>query len=146
MIIKGTDTSIFTINTSLNNDSFNKDIIINRSNIFGRYKMGRFSLEDNEKDDSILLTHDRNVRKTLNYLYHVQRIGGGLSYDHMSYAKLTLWQHMKVTIYNKFLPWMSKLENQMKLLTITTGIIMVCNQFRPQEVIINQPIIFQIKK
>jgi hypothetical protein len=58
----------------------------------------------------------------LKYLYHIKRVGGGLKFTHMGYIKLNFWQHFVVMFSNRLLPWLSKFNNLLKIITITTAI------------------------
>ena len=50
------------------------------------------------------------------------KINRGLKFSHMGYAKLNLWQHLEISLTNRFLPWLFKTETLFKILTIILAI------------------------
>lgn len=126
MKIKSTSNSIFTINSSLKEVSFTENIILKKPTKwlypFYRYSLGKFETENDDKIDEITLEYKTSTIHILKYLYHIKRIGGGLKFTHMGYAKLNFWQHIFVMLSNRLLPWLSKFNNLLKIITITMAI------------------------
>jgi hypothetical protein len=89
---------------------------------FYRYSLGKFETENDDRIDEITLEYKPSTIHKLKYLYHIKRIGGGLKFTHMGYAKLNFWQHFVVMFSNRLLPWLSKFNNLLKIITITTAI------------------------
>ena len=126
MKIKATSNSIFTINSSLKEVSFTENIILKKPTKwlypFYRYSLGKFETENDDRIDEITLEYKPSTIHKLKYLYHVKRIGGGLKFTHMGYTKLNFWQHFLVMFSNRLLPCISKFNNLLKIITITTAI------------------------
>lgn len=126
MKIKATSNSIFTINSSLKEVSFTENIILKKPTKwlcpFYRYSLGKFESENDDRIYEITLEYKPSTIHKLKYLYHVKRIGGGLKFTHMGYTKLNFWQHFVVMFSNRLLPWLSKFNNLLKIITITTAI------------------------
>lgn len=126
MKIKATSNFIFTINSSLKEVSFTENIILKKPTKwlypFYRYSLGKFETENDDRIDEITLEYKPSTIHKLKYLYHVKRIGGGLKFTHMGYTKLIFWQHFLVMFSNRLLPWLSKFNNLLKIITITTAI------------------------
>jgi len=126
MKIKATSNSIFTINSSLKEVSFTENIILKKPTKwlypFYRYSLGKFETENDDKIDEITLEYKPSTIHKLKYLYHIKRVGGGLKFTHMGYTKLNFWQHLCVMLSNRLLPWISKFNNLLKIITITTAI------------------------
>ncbi len=126
MKIKATSNSIFTINSSLKEVSFTEDIILKKPSkwlyLFYRYSLGKFGNENDDKIDEITLEYKPSTIHKLKYLYHIKRVGGGLKFTHMGYAKLSFLQHLCVMFSNRLLPWISKFNNLLKMITIITAI------------------------
>lgn len=126
MKIKATSNSIFTINSSLKEVSFTENIILKKPTKwlypFYRYSLGKFETENDDRIDEITLEYKPSTIHKLKYLYHIKRVGGGLKFTHMGYSKLNFWQHFVVMLSNRLLPWLSKFNNLLKIITITTAI------------------------
>jgi len=126
MKIKSTSNSIFTINSSLKEVSFTENIILKKPTKwlypFYGYSLGKFETENDDKIDEITLEYKPSTIHKLKYLYHIKRVGGGLKFTHMGYAKLNFWQHFVVMFSNRLLPWLSKFNNLLKIITIITAI------------------------
>lgn len=127
MKIKATSDLIFTFNISLKDEGkFSKNIILLKNNKlypFCRYSLAKFEDENDIKIDEIILEYKPSTIQKLKYLYHVKRIGGGLKFIHMGYAKLNFWQHINIEYSNQLLPWLSKINNLIKIITIITAIV-----------------------
>lgn len=112
MKIKAYSESIFTINTSL--DKFDKNIILKKSSF--KYSLGKY--EDEDKLDTINIEYCPYTISKLKYLYHIKKIGAGMVYEHLGYAKLTLSQHLILLFTNRLIPWVLNLENMLKIVTL----------------------------
>jgi hypothetical protein len=119
MKLKGTSKTIFTINTTLDDINFDEDIILEKPIYFGKYSTGAIK---GDKIDEVKIKFKKNVVPKLKYLYHIKKIGGGLKYSHMAYVRLNILQHIAITFFNRFIPWIKKLKNLIKILTIITSI------------------------
>lgn len=126
MKIKATSNSIFTINSSLKEVSFTENIILKKPTKwlypFYRYSLGKFETENDDRIDEVTLEYKPSTIHKLKYLYHIKRVGGGLKFTHMGYAKLNFWQHLVVMFSNRLLPWISKFNNLLKIITIITAV------------------------
>lgn len=127
MKIKATKNKIFTINSTLKNVDFTDTIVLDRpsksfiwSNFY-KYSLGKFESESDDRIDEILLKYKPETISKLRYLYHIKRIGGGLRFSHLGYAKLNFYQHIIISTSNRILPWLCKFKNILKLISILTA-------------------------
>lgn len=124
MKLKATNESIYTLNKSLKNRDFNKNVIIKKNNIFGKFNLG-FLENDNSNEDEIEITYCKNVSKTIKYLYHIKIMGPGLKFKHLAYTKATKIQALRLWFMFKFIPFFTNLENAIKIFTIIGSLISV---------------------
>ena len=122
MLIKGTLDRIFTLNTTLKDIKFDTNIFIEKNGILSRYSLGG---ENADNIDEIDMIYKPNTIKNLKYIYHVKKIGGGLRYEHLAYTKLTLLQHIQISFFNRFLPWILKVKTLFRILTIVLAIMTI---------------------
>jgi hypothetical protein len=129
MKLKCTEESLFTPNRSLSTIEFDKIILIEN-------RLGKLMNESDSEIDEIRIKYWPIIKKEIKYLYHIQRLGGGLEFMHLCYAKANFKQHCLIQLKN-FILWALKLKNSLKILTIFVLSYTACESSKSNKLIVN---------
>lgn len=119
MKLKITKKPIFTLNQTLTKEDFNEFLEVKLSwNIFILFPKYNLCYRHNCKLEEIRFEYKPNVGNHLQALYHIQKIGPGLKFEHLCYAKLTFFQHLKLTCFNRIRALWNNPHSALAVLTI----------------------------
>lgn len=104
MKFRATRKSAYTYN-GFDDNVFTDTLVITELRLFSKYIVGGLTKKDDIISPDELKITFKKTKKDKKYLYHVEKMGGGLRYRHLTYIKLSWCEHIKlkhILLFHKY--------------------------------------------
>lgn len=88
---------------------------------FIKYNIGKLENYPIDSMDEVEVKYHPVVSQ-FKFYYHIKIIGAGLQFEHLCYAKANFWQHLKLTVCNRFWTLFESSEKSLATLTFILAV------------------------